>query len=163
MVISVPHSGTRTLQRHILTMRGSGSEVVKHWHWHLHWPLIQDFFCNTSPGESRAHIPLRNPLDITDSWERRYGDATDKTQVHVNEMIAQQAAYVVDFENMVTVYRIEDVPLLLGQGPRPDGWPPREDLLKLPRMQELWLFMNQNTFVSDFYREYYSDSELWWM
>ena len=167
-IISVPHSGTRTLQQWIYTERGGEGQMgddrvgtVRHWHWTLHPILIEQFIASGLPNI--AHIPLRNPFDITDSWERRYKDAPDKSQEIVNQALLRQAEAITKNPAMVSVHKIEDLPLLRGKGPRPQDWPDQETLLLLPRFRLLRHFFSRNDFVRDFYREYYSDQELQWL
>ena len=134
--------------------------MIPHWHWTLHRNHCIDFFLSGENG--LAHIPLRNPFDITDSWERRYHDEVGKEQSEVHQAMLDQTKFIRQF-SLVAVYKVEDIPLVRGQGPRPEGRPTRDDLLKTPRMQELWRFMHENAFVTDLYCEYYSDEELWWL
>jgi hypothetical protein len=124
--------------------------------------LIQEFFNAGLPNI--AHIPLRNPFNIADSWQRRYPNCgIDKEQSIVNDALFRQAIMIREHPAMVSVHKIEDLPVLRGVGPNPEAWPEPEELLKLTRMVELRKFMHDNAFVTDFYREYYTDEELWWL
>ena len=64
VVVSVPHSGTRTLVEHLnMTM---GPKAPRKGHWHF---MLNDKHLRQIPVH--AHIPIRNPINVALSWAAR--------------------------------------------------------------------------------------------
>lgn len=165
IVLSVPHSGTRTLQRWLKNEKGivrntqpDPDEMVGHWHFGMHQNKIDDM---GQHGHGFGHIALRNPVDVSDSWRRRYKDEPAKGQSDVNRAIQLMMDYAYDYESRVKIYKIEDLPNLIGAGP--DNHLSREELYNHPRIVDLRNWFQNDNVVTRFYLCYYTPSELWWL
>lgn len=164
IVISVPHSGTRTLQTWLSENRPEivpdHRTEVGHWHFSMHPKYIDEFF--SIGGAKRAYIPVRNPFNVCDSWERRYGRAPDKTAETMVQAIGFMVDCVNNFPDNVEIFKMEDLPVLRGIGPRPEGWC-RDEIVGFPRLVNLKRWILQSPAVEAFYRTYYNGKELWWL
>lgn len=156
VVISVPHSGTRTLQQYLETERGLGP--VKHYHFNLHPVDIATFLQRRGVT---GYVPLRNPFDIADSWRRRYPTDRSQSPALLNEALIMMIEYVDKYSDNIELVKMEDLPVLAGVGPEDDVVP--EEFQQSARCRELRQFLLTNERVEDFYRVYYDDDELWWL
>lgn len=97
-VISVPHSGSRSLKDHL---------NLKHmWHFNHHWDTVQTFF---EEGIGHAHVPLRDFEDLYASWRRRYG-----TTKGLPETLDRMYECFDKYPDRITTYNIEDIPVHIG-------------------------------------------------
>jgi hypothetical protein len=100
VVASVPHSGSRSLLRHLGETSISSDNL---WHFGYHDHLIE-------PYEGLLHIPLRNPKDILLSWHGR-----GKNLLECLRCMAK----MVEYANPQTVWhRTEDLPEKVGSRPK---------------------------------------------
>lgn len=97
-MVSVPHSGTRTLVKSL----GNTSSPRGDW---LHFDY-DDGLLDTVASELHMHIPIRHPMDVAASWARR-----DKL---VLDLIAAYDSMFDRLSDPHTIYRIEDLPVLEG-------------------------------------------------
>ena len=151
-VISVFHSGTRTLRSHL---------NLSSWHFAYNWPDIQRF-------TGQAHIPIRDPFAITISWQARYGEdgvdaveGMDKPQSELHRQLQMQLDYIKNYKKC-KLWRVEDLPKTEGAGPK--HWARsnrnRAKAMGLPRVRDLKLWMNADPDRIAFYEEFYSLSWL---
>lgn len=89
LVVSIPHSGTRSLVNHL----GLKS--------HHHFPVNPD-------AAELFHIPIRNPMDVAAGWARRGKPA---------KVLIDSYALMFAFLGMAEhrLYRIEDLPNIKGE------------------------------------------------
>lgn len=95
-VVSVWHSGTRTLVKHLKNIRS-------HQHF-LHYDAQLKMY---SGHGDLVHVPVRYPYDVAESWARR-GKPLDKLIGQYDSMfrfIGNEAA---------TLHKVEDIPRLAG-------------------------------------------------
>lgn len=168
IVISVPHSGTRTLQTWLAENRPETiptyMDTPSHWHFNFHPHYISKFFLyadDTGDGR-KAYIPIRNPFDVADSWERRYGDATDKSGVDMCQALHMMVRCIVAHSQHIETFRIEELPVLRGAIERPSNWD-RQVVAQGARVGYLRRWVRSNAEVESFYRGYYTDVDLWWL
>ena len=106
VVVSVPHSGTRTLVEHLGLGGNSPRGRWLHFGYDMDEPKIRS-------GKYHLHIPIRHPLEVTKSWARR-----DK------KVAGLITAYTSMFEHIRTqqhtIYKMEDLPKLDGYTDYPD-------------------------------------------
>lgn len=139
MILSVPHSGTRTLQKHL------GYSAYKH------------FGLGAEAYTGPCDIPIRDPLSITVSWEARYPHDESKPQGELLRLLDLMLGFIKDRPKTV-LWKIEDIEVHEGQGPA--HWA-RDDparALTLSRVVELRRWMDPAR--HDFYRQFY---DLWWL
>jgi len=167
IVISFPHSGTRTLQSWLDENRpeliAPNCEGVGHWHFTHHPKYIEKYFelAETEGVKRRAYIPVRNLYDIADSWQRRY--SSESVGKNASDMIVGLAMMIdcIDrYPDYIEVFKIEELPVLRGVGPNPEGW---DKTAMTARMKELRQWVLQTEVVEAFYRTYYTAEELWWL
>ena len=120
IVISVPHSGTRTLcsqlwpgKRIVAGNRRSKAPppVYNYIHFGQNDADI-DVFSGT------AHIPIRNPVDIARSWDGRYLNQAAGGTHSIENMIwrlDKMLEYIENYDDVV-LYKIEDIGLRVGEG-----------------------------------------------
>lgn len=169
IVMSVPHSGTRTLQTYLSESRPEIlrplQEQIGHWHFNFHPHYVGKFFLYAEDldDERMAYIPVRNPYDVMDSWNRRYGEAVDK---QVDNNIAQAIGLMVNVvdnhSEYIEIFKMEELPVIRGQGPAPEGWD-KSKTLKSKRLVDLKHWILRTPAVEAFYRTYYTAEELWWL
>lgn len=129
MIFSVPRSGTRTLQEYLNLPGGS------YRHFGIHDDEIGDY-------RGRVHVPLRDPIEVSISWEAR-GESPDEQ--------VQAMGLMVDYvsTHSVTLHVMESLPNLIGEHPEHEARDrllalelPRIALLrnwmKLPKWEALW-------------------------
>lgn len=164
IVMSVPHSGTRTLQTWLSENRPEvvphNRDQIGHWHFSLHPKYIVEFF--ELDGDRLAYVPLRNPYDLCDSWQRRYHDSPDKTYKDMQQAIALMIDCVDRYSKYIELFKIEELPVLRGRGPQPEGWDSKS-MVGHPRLEGLKRWILQAPEVVGFYRAYYTAEELWWL
>lgn len=115
VVVSVPHSGTRTLVAHLslpsLEEQRLGSK--RWWHFGFCHHLLDKY------PKVLAHIPIRNPMDVAKSWALRnkHGRQPEKQLVlcyhHMLEHFGEKP-------DQCRFYRMEDLPKLEGVGEHGD-------------------------------------------
>jgi hypothetical protein len=119
VVASVPHSGTRTLQTWLSESRPevvpAHRDQVGHWHFSMHPKYIFEFV--ELGGDRMLYVPVRNPHDVADSWERRYGSATDKTAEVMCNAISVMVYVCECYAGNVEIFKMEDLPNIRGRGP----------------------------------------------
>ena len=123
-MVSVPHSGTRTLLAITgINARDQGLEGAGTW-WHF--GANDDLLRHYKPY---AHIPIRHPLDVARSWASRLkpSGALDRMLMQYRSMFE----YLKDHE--ATFYRMEDLPRIDGTHEH-DNVP--EDLERIQRFQD---------------------------
>ena len=91
-VISVPHSGTRSLCLHLFGGYDS-------------YPYVHFGEADLSQFSGVAHIPIRNPVDIAVSWESRGRRDTDDLLCRLQGMVD----FAQDYGRAV-LHRIEEIP-----------------------------------------------------
>lgn len=97
VVASVPHSGTRTLVKHLGLDKNSPRG---RWlHFDFDEPLIKKH-------KPHMHIPVRHPMDVAASWARR-GKSLDK-------LLRAYASMFVHLHLDHTIHKVEDLPTLDG-------------------------------------------------
>ena len=163
VVMSVPHSGTNSLKRYLFEERGIenpfGQHLIQYWHWNTHPKYIKTFFARND--ERYAYVPIRNPFDISDSWNRRYfNNAGDKTQAALNDLLHHQIDQLARYGDVIETFKIEDINIVENRGPGRQQ--SIEEFAKSKRAAELREWMRQPR-VDAFYRKYYTDDELWWL
>jgi len=139
MVISVPHSGTRSLCRYLDPKTGHS---FSYWHFGQNDPDIDIF-------EGHTHIPIRHPVDIAISWDARYATEETKSAEDMLTRLERMLAFIKS--HRVTLYRIEDLPRYRrSRGPDSDIRETRdsERIRKLRR----WLTDDKLTFYQQFYK-----------
>lgn len=94
MIISVPHSGTRSLREHLAR--------YGYWHFGQNDADIANY-------DGRADIPIRNPVDIAVSWEARYQDNGDKTADNLIWRLDAMLNYIDSHD--VKIWNIEEIPV----------------------------------------------------
>jgi len=170
VVMSVPHSGTRTLQTYLSESRPElipeFHDQVGHWHFNFHPHYVGKFFMYAdSLADGRmAYIPVRNPYDVIDSWERRYFNGGEDKQVKTNigPAISLMVTCVDNHADHIEIFKMEDLPVIRGVGPNPEGWD-KAETLKSRRLQDLKKWIHDQSAVEAFYRTYYTAEELWWL
>jgi hypothetical protein len=103
-IISVPHSGTRSLQKFL--------GLTAYWHWGLH---DQDIYQHSE----LIHVPIRDPLKVLMSWARRYPNEKEKTGASVLALLDKQIEYTKGRKD-THFYVVEDLPFHIGNGPDTD-------------------------------------------
>ena len=146
MIISVPHTGTRTLGKVL------GQTDFKH-------------FCqNEGDFEGRDYhidFPIRDPLATTISWRSYQCDRTD-----MDEFRRWDAAIAYLKDKPHTVHRMEDHPVLEGKSADDTWWKEAlrnhdiDALKKLPEVVYLFEWIKQ-PHVADFFRPHYPEG-FWW-
>lgn len=146
MICSVPHTGTRTLQR-VLGETGL-----------FHFGQNEGQFV---PIREHIDFPIRDPLATSLSWRSYNCDRDDMGEFPRWE---KAIAYLADYEPGVTVHRMEDYPVLEGKSGETTWWQQAlknhdlDALRKLPEIQYLiddWYPRHE-----DFFKPYYGD--FWW-
>jgi len=144
MVISVPHSGTRSLRDHL--------GLDGYWHWNLNDADINRY-------EGLAHIPVRDPFDISISWMARYPTEPEKNQKGLLTTLDKMIAYTHQ-RPRTQFHVIEELPLNVGKGP--EHWAKlkknRKKALKLDQVIELRRWMGGKM---AFYERFYPKG-FWW-
>lgn len=149
-MVSVPHSGTRTLLEHTGLFPPPASERSDGWSRRARWlhfgvPMHAKMLRTYDP---LAHIPLRHPKSVCASWCRRYVDG--------NPVAKLIKAYNAMFKYLETheakLYRVEDLPKLDGM----DDWPERQDLQHLT---EFYAAITEKVVEPHraFFKKYYED------
>ena len=145
MIVSVPHSGTRSLQAH------------------LNVATIFHFCQNEGDFEPiREHIdfPIRDPLATSLSWRANQSDRTD-----YDEFRRWNAAidYLSDYEPGHTIHVMEKLPVVEGMSD-PHLWYKRSylnhDLTALKKLPEVQYLIDWYPTVESFFRPHYG--EFWW-
>lgn len=94
-VVSVPHSGTRTLVAHL------GAST------HQHFYPLTGAYNGSNVRHGMIHIPIRHPMSVAESWARR-GKSLD----NLIERYIGMFRYLSD--GPAQIYRIESLPRLRG-------------------------------------------------
>jgi hypothetical protein len=168
IVMSVPHSGTRTLQTWLSEHRPETvpdyMDTPSHWHFNFHPHYISKYFLYADSFEDgrMAYIPVRNPYDVIDRWERRYGDAVDKQIENISQAIGLMVNVVDNHSEHIEIFKMEDMPVIRGMGPNPEGWD-KTRTEQSRRLKDLKHWIHRVPEVEAFYRTYYTAEELWWL
>ena len=161
IVMSVPHMGTRTLKTYLSETRPEtvpdNKDQIGHWHFGMHPDYIQRFFAH---GKGMAYIPMRNPCRVADSWQRRYGSAIDKTAKEMIEAMGMMAMCINNHRDHIELFKMEDLPVLKGIGPRPENW---DDAETGPRLEQIRRWVRADEGVESLWRTYYTAQELYWL
>ena len=112
-MVSVPHSGTRTLLEHTglyppLAKDRTNDMWTRRPRWlHFGVPHHRDIMTRHKPF---AHIPIRHPRAVCQSWARRYseGNPVGKLIKAYDSMFTYLETHDAKF------YRVEDLPRLAG-------------------------------------------------
>jgi hypothetical protein len=101
------------------------------------------------PFTGMAHIPIRDPLALSLSWQSRYGEDETWELDALDELIEFASTYP-----RRKLYRMEDYSVRLNQGPGIEG-------VDFPRVQRLarWL---QNGRL-DFFLRFYGEETFGWL
>jgi len=118
-VVSVPHSGTRTLLEHTgLYPPAAKDRTLDGWTRRPRWlhfgvPHHAKMLHRFDPV---AHIPVRHPKSVCASWRRRYdeGNPVAKLVKAYNAMFDYLETHDAEF------YRVEDLPRLAGTDDHPE-------------------------------------------
>lgn len=166
IVMSVPHSGTRTLQSYLAEHRPQtvpeNWDTVGAWHFDYHPHYITKFLMYAKHDPTRrAYVPVRNPLDVADSWERRYKDDGAHNGWNMCNAVGQMVDAYLNYPEHIELFKMEALPVLRGHGPVPEDWQRLSP--DHPRIAELRSFMARVPEVEDFYRGMYTPEELWWL
>lgn len=140
MIISVPHTGTRSLAEHL------GETQFKHF-----GQSDSDF------GDWHIDFPVRDPLDSFVSWvcfegaHDNHGGFFERWELAID--------YLKDKD--VTYHKMEDLPILDGRGPRRNH-PLRElvkdkDLDRLKRLGMAFLIWMQKPEIDEFFNQWYPE------
>ena len=142
MIVSIPHSGTRTLTEVL------GAKQFYHFHHDIEIKGV-------------IHVPVREPLDHAVSWvcyEGALGVKRTKDALkNPAESFFAQFEKMLEHRNRAIFYRMEDYPRLKGFGPKR---PIRQLLLdkdyaKLrEEIPEFFKWIEED-YVYDLYRDYY--------
>ena len=104
VVVSVPHSGTRTLVKHLGIGHNSPRGRWMHFGYDPDEPRIKS-------GKYHLHIPIRHPLEVTKSWARR-----DK---NINRLVEAYESMFSHLDQAHTFHKMEDLPKLDGYTDHP--------------------------------------------
>jgi hypothetical protein len=104
VVVSVPHSGTRTLLRHLQNTYEGPERETGPWHIYHFGQHDEDI----AAYEGHADIPLRRPVDVMISWLNREKDLGE-----LFEAMERMAAY----RGPATFHWVETLPIRLGHSP----------------------------------------------
>lgn len=155
MIVSVPHTGTRSLRDYLCEKRG------------VSWRAEDE---NYDPGMTCYHVgehdkdlaqfngeldvPLRDPFDVAISWEARYPYGLFPELELWDKLIAICARSVVRFHVM------ERIPLDVGE--HPEHWArskrKRKQALELPRVKALRAWIPERL---EFFAPHYES--FWWL
>lgn len=145
MIISVPHTGTRTLQKVL------GVATI------LHFGQDESGF---NQMDEHIDFPIRDPLATSLSWKSYQCDRTD-----MDEFRRWEAAIAYLAEHEHTIHRMEDYPVLRGKMDDSTWWKQAainhdlDTLKKLPEVEYLLRWYKRPE-VSGFFRPHYG--EFWW-
>lgn len=109
VVVSVPHSGTRTLVKHLgiraeeQGLSGQGS------HWHFNRTVYSLLKLNIV-----AHIPIRHPLDVARSWANR--NITGDAKAAMLDAYDWMLRFIERSPERCRFHRMEDIAVLAGAG-----------------------------------------------
>lgn len=102
VVMSVPHSGTRTLVEHIgMTPEAQGMQGGRWWHFGYHDQLLKQYY------GTHLHVPVRHPLDVVHSWVRQ--------SKNIERLVKSYESMFKALETTEhTLHKVEDIPRLAG-------------------------------------------------
>ena len=101
VVMSVPHSGTRTLVEHLgITPKEQGMIGGRWWHFGYHDYLLDRY------KTVHLHIPVRYPLDVAYTWARQ--------GKNLQRLLDAYASMFRHLDRSHTLHKIEDLPRLAG-------------------------------------------------
>lgn len=168
MILTVPHSGSRTLQQVLKQQyypHDDGEETK-----FLHFGLMEGWL----DWYKHVDIPIRDPFDVALSWEIRYGGIPD-TSKEPKRML-EIFEYLVDYPNIADEVLAEEVRpninpdvdikywdirqfpyVLVGNG---DDHPARHDLELAKTLERPLAFINwynENPKVQKFYAQWFDD------
>ena len=138
IVVSVPHSGTRSLCTHLGLFRGDGGNGYEYLHWGQN-----DADINTLTG--RVHIPIRHPLSVARTWDGRYPSAEGvKGGNHSIEnmlwRLEQMLAFIATYHDRCLWY-MEAIDLRVGKGQeRPQEDTPRVIATRKWLSDKMWFY-----------------------
>ena len=144
MIVSVPHTGTRTLQRWL------GETQL----WHFGQ-------CELAFEPLWEHIdfPIRCPLATSLSWRAFQSERTDMGEFHRWELAIK---YLGNYEPGVTIHVIEKLPVL--EGKSSDSWFRQayldHDIDALRKLPEVEYLLGWYPSVEEFFKPHYG--EFWW-
>ena len=120
MIISVPHTGTRSLRDYL--------ELDGYWHFGQSDSKIEEY-------DGPVHFPVRDPFDVSISWHAYYGKEPHRD---LQEFQRWELAFkYLKFRHSVTYYRIDQLPVHVGRGPDHVARHDRSAAMKLKRIQYL--------------------------
>lgn len=137
MVISVPHSGTRTLK-----------DLLCYPHDKKHWHFNSIYAEDIRAFAGHAHIPIRNPIDVAISWDTRYVNEYGGTIADMLKAFDEMLEFI-DRYHRHTLYRMEEFKTRLGEGP--SG--PVRNTRESPRIDALrqWMTGDKMRFYESWY------------
>lgn len=145
MIVSVPHCGTRTLQRIL------GVATIFHF-----GQNERDF----EPIREHIDFPIRDPLATSLSWRSYQCDRDDMGEFPRWEKAIE---YFKDYEPGFTVHRMEDHPVLDGKSSDSFWWKQAledHDLDALKKLPEIEYLLEWYPRHEDFFKPYYGG--FWW-
>ena len=147
MVISVPHSGTRSLRDHL--------GFDGYWHFGQNDPDIILF-------TGKAHIPVRDPFDVAMSWESRYPREQYKGAAEMLLRFDLMLEYVHNRPDTV-FWLVDDLPIHEGKGPK--HWAKdrkrRGEAARLDRSIALRRWYRNSDKAQTFYEKHFPKG-FWW-
>lgn len=147
MIISVPHTGTRTL-----------AQVLGETSFHHFLQNERDF----EGKHDHVDFPIREPLATTLSWRSYQSDRTD-----MGEFRRWEAAIAYLSKHPHTIHKIEQHPVLDGQSGNDTWWKVAyrdrdiEALKQLPEVEYLLEWFERPE-ICGFFEQHYCPEELWW-
>jgi len=160
LIISVPHSGTRSLRKHLAQKWDLSwepedphfSRRVTFWHFGMNDPDIDEW-------DGEVHVPLRDPIKVALSWESRYqneaGHTTDDMLRAFNKMIQWTQG------RDVTFWHTSKLPHKVGAGPEHPARNDRAEMLVIPRIVALREWYRNSESVQQFYSRHFKKG-FWW-
>ena len=153
MILSVPHTGTRTLQ--------SMLEGSQFYHFGQNESAFED-------KHEPVDFPVRDPLDTIISWHMYEGYNNNNEGCRRYELAIN---YLANYEHGVVYYKMENFPVLEGIGPNRDHeyrqWVLDKDIEKLKTLDDVvylleWLKKpNIKRFFNIFYQDRWYECDNW--
>jgi hypothetical protein len=155
-IISVPHSGTRTLCHHLGHVGDNNKAIEYHyWHFGMNDPDIVRY-------DGIVHIPLRDPFDIAMSWEARYLREQHKDGPNMLRHFDLMLDYVVG-RPQTQFWLIDKLKTHRGKGP--EHWcklkKNRDKAVQLDRSYDLFKWYRTHPTAREFYAKHFPKG-FWW-
>lgn len=141
VIISVPHSGTRSLVEQL--QLGPAPQRSRWWHFVQHADEIK-------ARQVHAHIPVRDPLDVARSWARR--NQTGQPLEQLLEHYARMFAFITSRPH--TLHHMESLAKLKGLNEWADVSRNRRRLQRYEMVIREFVVHPRRDFFAPFYPEY---------